>query len=90
VKDGLHLIASSVSGASLAAGMKVGDQIVKANGVHVITVEDLSTVVEAAPLSTGGVLEVDVIRGGVQKIKLKVFVDDRGREDKKKDRYLHV
>ena len=63
----------------------------KANGVEVVTVEDLSTLIEAAPLSTGGKLELDVVRGGVQKLRLVVYVDDRRRvEDEKKQRYLHV
>lgn len=91
VKDGLHLIVNKVTGAGLAAGLKVGDQIMKANGVEVVTVEDLSTLIEAAPLSTGGKLELDVVRGGVQKLRLVVYVDDRRRvEDEKKQRYLHV
>ena len=91
VKDGLHLIVNKATGAGLAAGLKVGDQIMKANGVEVVTVEDLSTLIEAAPLSTGGKLELDVVRGGVQKLRLVVYVDDRRRvEDEKKQRYLHV
>lgn len=85
------MIASDVSGASRAAGVQVGDQVVRANGVDIVTVEDLATLIEAAPLSTGGKLEVDVVRGGVQKLRFNIFVDDRsGVNEKKKQRHLHV
>ena len=92
-KDGTHLIVYGMNEHSAAktAGVKIGDQILSANGVEVTTVEDLATIVEAAPLSTGGALEMEVVRGGKQKLTLKVLVDDTSREDEsKKERYLHV
>ena len=93
IKDGLHLIVSGLeeNSAGKTAGMAIGDQIVKANGVEVTTVEDLTAIVEATPLATGGALELDVVRRGKQNLKIKLLVDDRSRKDEaKKQRYLHV
>ena len=93
IKDSRHLIVSSLvaNGSGLAGGLKVGDQIMRVNGVDVVTVEDLATIIEAAPIATGGALEVDVVRNGRQQLRLHVLVDDKSRAEKRKaQRHLLV
>ena len=86
IKDSRHLIVSNLvpNGAGITAGLKIGDQIMRINGVDVVTVEDLTTIIEAAPIATGGALEVDVVRNGRQQLRLQMLVDDKSRAEKRK------